>query len=278
MDDKLKYLYRFYKPDIKNIEDLKRSRIFLNKPEKFNDPFEGAVKNESNIYIRMIQRSYHNNNKGWDLSKFFQFQFADFRNGNSQVNDIINDLRPIWVADLGNNGAIDLCNSILRVYNVMHSDEFRIGCFSGFKTSYEFYNRTDMWAYYAENGSGFCVKYSTKNINQEIKNKIVNIRYDIGMNDLPKENQINYNNYRYKSYMFKTKAWEHEKEYRLILEKDECDRDSKIKFDYVDTIFIGFNAKNDLKESLIDIAKEKKCKCKKISLSENRRLLTSANL
>ena len=71
-----------------------------------------------------------------------------------------------------NSFYVDIVRGCDRKVDFIRNMPFRISCFSNFNDEEELGKNTTMWSHYADNHTGFCIKYSTK-FNSEIYNDVI---------------------------------------------------------------------------------------------------------
>ena len=164
-------------------------------------------------------------------------------------------------------------------------DATLISCFSS-----EVDNNMPMWAHYANNHKGYCVKYSVVNpqmifpvIYEPVRSKsaviVTNIVKEIiesYSNNLrsPSERFYQDFSYLYISFTCKHNMWQYENEYRLLyINFDLNNRQGKlinlsevgIK---VEAIYIGYDCDDTYKKELIEIGKSIGCEVYKMNFDE----------
>jgi len=151
--------------------------------------------------------------------------------------------------------------------------EFNISCFSNFSDESELLKNTTMWSHYADNHRGFCVKYkldfkNNKNINS-IKCGLFPIKYTstvpkISPRELMKLKFLN-NDLKLSSPVLKTafktlttksRFWNYEKEWRLVISSHNSDilTNNVMDFVNIDSIYLGCRIEANLKKHLINFA------------------------
>ena len=130
-----------------------------------------------------------------------------------------------------------------------------------------------MWSHYAENHTGFCVKYSTDfegiTFGDIIKCSLFSVIYT---SKVPKLTLQDFKNLKfsgedleitpsvlkksYKALITKSKYWNYEKEWRLIInDKNEVQLSYKtIPFLNIEAIYLGCRIKPNIKKSLVQFA------------------------
>jgi hypothetical protein len=117
---------------------------------------------------------------------------------------------------------------------LLRNDMFKISCFSCFKDEDELMQNTMMWSHYADEHRGYCVKYLL-NLNESIfrnillcglfpinytsRTEIITPKQLLDLKEMNGELNINDNLKKkiIKSLLTKSRFWNYEKEWRLIL-------------------------------------------------------------
>lgn len=160
-----------------------------------------------------------------------------------------------------------------------------ISCFSS-----DIDNNMPMWAHYANNHKGYCVKYSVLNpqlifpvMYEPVRSKsaviVANIIKEIMeayINKLekPSEGFYKYFGFLYSSFTCKHNMWKDEKEYRLLYINSNLNNQEGKLINLtevglkVDAIYIGYNCDEIYKTQLIEIAKSIGCDLLKMTFDE----------
>lgn len=80
-----------------------------------------------------------------------------------------------------------------------------------------------MWAYYGDEGKGVMVFFNFESLKKKYGDKLKRIRYVYEVPVLDAEN-----NDKFDGFYIKYKDWQHEKEWRIVLDEEECLKDSEI--------------------------------------------------
>ena len=126
----------------------------------------------------------------------------------------------------------------------------------------EFLNEL-MWAHYAKNHTGVCVKYHFRNditkFADEVKNQIAyfrDIRYTFDIYDYGEKDSINLMD----AFFVKSEAWEYENELRLLsFDLNGSGNYANIEAkDSVAAVYFGLKCDPNKRDEIIDILKDKK--------------------
>jgi len=172
-----------------------------------------------------------------------------------------------------NSISVTVTRECSRKVDLIRNIPFRITCFSNFDDDAELGINTTMWSHYATNHTGFCVKYSTDFdsivYSDIIKCGLFPVMYtsrtpkltfrdfkklklsgeDI---DVPPSVLIK----SYKALITKSKFWNYEKEWRLIInEQNEVQLSyDTIPFLNIEAIYLGCRIEPSIKKSLVQFA------------------------
>ena len=126
---------------------------------------------------------------------------------------------------------------------ISHKDCWKITCFS------EKWNSLPMWAYYANNHTGFCFKYDLNilddenNYNTCILNSLCKVLYS---DNKPYDAKGRY------SCLVKAQAWSHEQEWRLINWRST----PKVNLPCMTEVYVGINADTELLGKTVSAIKD----------------------
>ena len=283
-----KYLYKFYSPTIDNLNDIRNQRLWLALPKNFNDPYDGAVLKLNEKYLNMIINNIKmlkiDNKK---LEADLETEYLRLRKKLKSPNDINSMLKILFKKyNFEYNEVMEKTNKEYKDYkDNIEKYNFRVACFTNFSRNKYILKRTDMWAYYAQDSNGFCVKYNRKKIKDEnihLYNSICKINYDDNIGKVPND-LTQLGTYLYSELQRKGVIWQHENEMRLILdEKSKGNKrmikNGKIKFPYIDTIFVGFRASESLINELKSIGKSLEIPVYVLHLSEDEEMFKSIKI
>lgn len=285
-------LYKFYTPSIYSLANIQNGNVFLSSPRSFNDPFDSFICVDDQPYIKFFLL------KGFDKhgmkskipsydnltdDEFDRLKYApiigrynpelgypdDFQSilhhiSMNKSEDFQTQVRSLFVA------AMRECE---RKVDFIRNIPFRITCFSDFDDEAELGRNTTMWSHYAENHTGFCIKYSTKS-DKTIYEDIINCGLFpvIYTSRVPKLTLNDFKNLKlsgddllmvpsvlkkaYKALITKSKFWNYENEWRLIInEQNEVNlSDNAIPFFKIDAIYFGCRIDSNVKTTLVQFA------------------------
>lgn len=223
-----------------NIENLNKNVVGLSSPSDFNDPYDSIpILNKYTLLSmvsedKIVKKYLENINNKKDIKNFEEIMY----------NEIVNIL---------NN----------------HTQNLGITSFTECD-----YTNVLMWSHYANSHEGYCIEYDLSNlkINENNSNYLYPIFYTKEIYDLTKyifsflksqayhTKEINIANYITLATLFKAKDWAYEKEWRLVITKplfNLKDKDKQYPFIKPSALYIGLKANENLKNTLINIAKDK---------------------
>ena len=286
---------------------LKTDKIWLSTPDKFNDPFDCALKltpkDMDNEYALKVLES--------NLSVFkHQFNFSDkeldrLMKSKHVIYDMAllhlkkkysNSKKPDELKKIAAKMEKNIKNSDLGMTN-RFKDKIYISCFSETNKSIL------MWSHYAENHEGFCVEYDFKELgandpvtryifpviysnkvfdlgnyyshsNKEFDDVAANYMHGININDivegltLPKRNK-RYNNMAIVyAALNKSIDWIYEKEWRYVLPyNNQTLKPLCISVPKPQAIYLGAKISKENTEKLIAICKTRDIKIYKMNIN-----------
>lgn len=294
-------LYKFFPPSLYSLINLQNQSIYLASPRKFNDPFDSFVCVEVESYIKLLLLkkikelglvSVQDSEENFSETEYWNI-FHSWSNEDVMPRHINHPNRTsfgstIYAICKTKSEALNrLVNQIQiesrkecseRIENIRNM-QFKISCFSEFKSEEELLENTTMWSHYAENHSGFCIKYSlefnalenkesvlcglfpityTSKVPKISPKSLMNLKYKKGKLELDKSILKT----TLKTLTTKSIFWNYEKEWRVIISEQNSETilNSTISFLAVDTIYLGCKIEANLRKSLIEFAEEKNIK------------------
>lgn len=305
------HLYKFMPPTTYSLMSLLQQTVHLSSPRTFNDPFDsylcvnreqflkkylldkvksmGKVSNDFNLntlskneYWKIFNSHCDGEKKNYKSKSYYSILQEIINEKSDEFKDLLDNKLPMAA-----NNEFNLKMDYLR--NTM----FRISCFSNFEEEDELMKNTTMWSHYADNHSGFCIKYTLDEMNHHRYNNIIScglfpVKYtartqEITSYQLLKTNtnsdsiDVKIQQKVFKSFLTKSRFWSYEKEWRLIV----CENDSflfyenNIPFLKVDAIYLGCRINKCLKKFLVKIADDKSIPIFETRQSNNEYKLTS---
>lgn len=296
-----KSLYKFYPASIYSLINIENNSLFLSTPKNFNDPFDSymCIEDETFIKIFLLKRLKELNlvSKNGDKNKVTEKEYYKIYNSwtkdefppsrwnghspryfTSELFDIEeekSDKFKRFLSDVVYEARTECRKKIDYIRNL----EFKISCFSNFLDEDELLKNTTMWSHYADNHHGFCVKYQLNFVNQKnissIKCGLFPVKYTSRVPKIsPRElMKLKFNNNdlelsnpvlktAFKTLITKSRFWNYEKEWRLIISSHNSDilTNNVIQFVNIEAIYLGCRIEDNLKRHLINFAEDNKIK------------------
>lgn len=275
-------LYSFYKDKEYSYKTCKQERLFLSYPKTFNDKFDGKPLIDEDKFIftycskkfglnnaeRFFKNNYHNFSYRKKLEFICNYKFEKSECDQNKCDSIF--------LDYGIHRLIEEINQIYNAYvNELERicNNFGIACFSSGIP----HDNMVLWAHYAENYKGFCIKYDLldyviSDIGTEredlyqtfLRSHVHEIKYvnkylfldtkkllNIPVSELSNSQYIK--EYIFKILTHKHKQWSYEKELRLIINKSELPKNEileenkngfEISFPFFNSVY-GFDMTNN---------------------------------
>ena len=165
--------------------------------------------------------------------------------------------------------ALDECDTKIKY---LRNVTYRISCFSNFVDEDELMENTTMWSHYADNHKGVCVKYSMDFDNLKFRKMLLcglfPVRYSSNMQNITTKQLLSMGETddkfevsdaikkkTLKSLMTKSRFWNYEKEWRLILSQNDCCLldENNIPFSKIEAIYLGCRIDKSIAELLLKI-------------------------
>ena len=197
-------LYKYYSFSDYNKSNLEKSVIWLSYPENFNDPYDCALTYSSidlfyhsfpedeNKEIDNLLKKYNltDNERTEMKEKFIQFSKMSIEKSTKGLD--------LALIDMAKKSTL-------------------VSCFS------ENNNSIIMWSHYANSHKGFCVEYDFKSL--PYSDWITLLLYPVIYQDelldvteyMKKRNEYTNNLFSARAAITKSKEWEHEKEWRIVM-------------------------------------------------------------
>lgn len=285
-------LYKFYPPSIYSLASIQNRNIFLSSSKTFNDPFDSFICVDDQPYIKsFLLKAFSDNemtskastsnsfsDKEFDNLKYapingrYKKEFGysdDFRSRLYHICLTKSDEFRLKVNSIHGEIMIDSSRKVDLIRNI----PFRITCFSHFDDEAELGQNTTMWSHYAENHTGFCVKYST-NCDSIVYSDIIKcgLFSVIYTSRVPKLTLQDFKKLKfsgedlevtpsvlkkcYKALITKSKFWGYENEWRLIIhDKNEVQLSYEtLPFLNIEAIYLGCRINHNIKKSLVQFA------------------------
>ena len=286
-------LYKFMPPTIYTLTSVLQSTVHLSSPQIFNDPFDSFMGVNEDEFVKMFilqelkelgyvekKRSEKSGTKDKltndEYWKIYYSRCEGDKNyrGKSFTSTYLQVLetkskkfKEIW-DKLYYNSLDDYLAKIKYLRDV----HYRISCFSNFDDEDELMENTTMWSHYADSHKGFCVKYSmdfdnlmfkemlmcglfpvkySSRIQNITTNQLLSMRETDDKFDVSSEIKKK----TLKSLLTKSRFWNYEKEWRLILSQNDCCLldENNIPFSKIEAIYLGCRIDKSIAELLLKI-------------------------
>jgi len=302
------FLYKFYTPSIHNLISIQNNTVHLSLPMSFNDPFDSYICVDDQLYIKhyILHAIEQRKMKSMECTPIHfsedEYKILKYSPINGRYREELgySDGFQSRLYHVCQNKNEDLRSKINSIYveamkdrdikvNHIRNIPFRITCFSNFVDDSELSQNTTMWSHYAENHTGFCVKYllDFDNIPNAdiIKCGLFPVLYSSRVPKLTlqdfkkikrteKEIQLPYSVLKkaYKALITKSRFWSYEHEWRLIInEANEVQMSyNTIPFLNISAIYLGFRINPNIKKFFVKYAETNNIKIYISKQSEER--------
>lgn len=289
-------LYKFCAPSIYSLTNIQNGNVFLSSPRSFNDPFDSFICVDDQPYIKFSllkafdkhgMKSKTPSHDSLTEDEFDRLKYAPINGKYNRELGHPDDFQTILRHICMNKSddfqtqvrslSVEAMRECERKVDLIRNIPFRITCFSNFDDEAELGRNTTMWSHYAENHTGFCVKYSTKS-DETVHEDIINCGLFpvIYTSRVPKLTLNDFKNLKlsgdnlllvpsvlkkaYKALITKSKFWNYEKEWRLIIneQNDVHLSDNAIPFFKIEAIYLGCRIDANVKTALVRFAESNK--------------------
>lgn len=241
------YRYRTFKH---GESEISNGDVHMTKSGKFNDPFDCRININEEDYMEHQRK----------------FLSGKFKKEDKCVFDMV------WKLRLEKEK-----REQFKVEKREIEEMIRVSCFS------EINNSILMWSHYADCHKGFCIEYDiSKMRNNKAKQCILPVVYSDNWYDItqdllcPNKNQI-----WIKSCLYKYKAWEYEKEWRIIYPEEHNWLEDEYNFNFseaITAIYLGVNIEQKNLESIKEWTKDKNIKIYQMKTNEGKYELYSKEI
>lgn len=114
-----------------------------------------------------------------------------------------------------------------------------------------------MWTHYADESKGFCVGYNLKELNNDLTDLLLPVRYNdslIEVDDTFFGGKEPNNSLHINSLTLKSTDWKYEKEWRLLLLAENKEKMQKVQLPVPKEIILGLNITRENQDKILDIA------------------------
>ena len=241
-------LFKYYGSVDYARDAIENSRIHLEEPSMYNDIYDSSV----TLTEEGLKKAYFGNYLKIDSIRCFckniqESELKEIEDKRLFVGEIIDCLCDI-------DKEIDkdvLVKQTIAVFTsnkgIIQADNNKISCFS------EVNDSLLMWAYYAKNYSGVCIRFDPMKDNLLLENC----------------RKVQYTNHfisddSFGNYFRKSIQWSHEQEWRIVCETDE----EYLPVNCIDAIYLGLRTQDDVIEQFKTLGKMYNLEVYKMKLSD----------
>lgn len=229
---------------------IENSRIHLEEPSLYNDIYDSST----NLAEEGLKKAYFKNYLKIASIRCFckdmqANELEEIENKRLSVGEIIDYF---YLCDIDKEIDKDaLVKETIAVFTnnrgIIQADNNKISCFS------EVNDSLLMWAYYAQNYSGVCIRFDPLKDNLLLDNcrKVQYTNHFISDGSLG-------------NYFRKSIQWSHEQEWRIVCETDE----EYLPVNCIDAIYLGLRTQDDIIEQFIKLGKMYNLEVYKMKLSD----------
>ena len=231
------YKYTNAEYGLRNIEN---KELYFSNPSMFNDIYDSRfiVKRQDvasmicTDALRNIVLETLNPSESENAEKSVNYICEITKTENVRMSDILNSI-PSNLVDAVTDRIMDYVRGLYVYCNK------KVACLSERKDS------LSMWAYYADNYKGVCLEYSLEN-DERLYQHCYKVQYT--------DKKFNFNRTDFGMYFYKSREWEHEQEWRIVVDIDEK---STIQTNCITAVYLGVNISDKNKEKIVEAAKNK---------------------
>lgn len=289
-------LYKFMPPTIYSLTSILRSTVHLSSPQTFNDPFDSYMGVNEDEFVKMfileglkklgyVEKKRAGKSETNDKLTNDEYWKIYYSRCEGDKNYRSRDFISVYLEVLDSKSekfnevlekiyykALDECDAkIKHLRNVT----YRISCFSNFADEDELMENTTMWSHYADNHKGFCVKYSMDFDNLGFKEMLLcglfPVKYTSRIQKITTKQLLNIRETdekfevggaikkkTLKSMLTKSRFWNYEKEWRLILSENDCSLldENNIPFSKIEAIYLGCRIDQSIAQLLINMGED----------------------
>ena len=199
-------LYKFQSFEGKSsIENLRRSQIWFSKPAGLNDPFDCTIPvkfidtDNEDVMTKFMENYYFENlRKSGNAEEISKFKQEHFRNGKLDQETLIQ------------------ADKMIREFSQQQTKKYLntgVACFTTELTNIL------MWSHYANGHRGFCLEFDTEYFPSSAK--LIKVIYGSSYPTLSPEDLFKEPHKLGEPLYTKSKDWENEEEWRLIMKKGD---------------------------------------------------------
>lgn len=284
-------LYKFFKPTIYSLATIFNNQVFLANPGDFNDPFDSHVCIEEDTYCKLhiLQQlkaqglvgtqspNMLSDSEYWKIRHSVSSRNSRHNRKSSSYYKVLDEIiqpKNQSLKDTVNDARYKAYKASKEILEQIRSSSFRISSFANLVDDDALSKNITMWSHYADEHRGFCVKYKTDNYPLKHHSLTINGLFPVSYTSklhflsphklLETGNSINMIMKNpsllkaiIKSMLTKSRHWNYEKEWRLIMSADEANvLGNMIDFYPIEEIYLGCRMPLVIKKVLIEIAEK----------------------
>lgn len=284
-------LYKFFKPTIYSLATIFNNQVFLANPGDFNDPFDSYVCIEEDTYCKLhiLQQlkaqglvgtqspNMLSGSEYWKIRHSISSRNSRHNRKSSPYYKVLDDIiqpKNQSLKNIVSEARYETYKASKEILKQIRSSSFRISSFANLIDDDALSKNITMWSHYADEHRGFCVKYKTDNYTLKHRSLIINglfpVSYTSKLHFLsPHQLLMTGSNLELimknssllktimKSMLTKSRYWNYEKEWRLIISADEANvLGNMIDFYPIEEIYLGCRMPLAIKKVLIEIAEK----------------------
>lgn len=290
-----KNLYKFYRPTSYSLATLESDELWLSNPRLFNDPFDSYACIEKLTFekefllnklakMELIKDEVGPDNLSHseksEIKSSFSKEEVDrtviYSSNRRYYNGVLRDILSTKTKNFKTvvqNIESDARHSFRKAVDNIRNTDVSVSCFAAFDNIEELGKNTTMWSHYADNHTGFCIKYCFDDAEDFVKTGLFPVKYtsrvpQLSIKQILKSidnNQKLTSNHSIaktsrKALIAKSALWNYEKEWRLIVENERVDlfNNGSVPFPYATSIYMGCRIDPALKTHLVTLAQRKK--------------------
>lgn len=267
-------VYKYRTSSENHINALSENVLYAVAPSRLNDPYEGSLYVDVEKRWRFLYQIY--------LDVFYKktglrlaIQVDDFVDRNSFTIELakcmgiydyeLKSWKDLWdIADImGEIGLLKFQEELKIENDKLH----RVCSFSSVNDS------PPMWLHYSDDYSGFCVGYNIKELNSDLTDLLLPVRYTdemIEVDDTFFNGERPNDTFYIDSLTRKSTQWSYENEWRILLLAESLEMTQKIDLPIPKQIILGKNISKENEERILKIANVNNVPCFKHVMKKDR--------
>lgn len=251
--------YKYRRVSDNTLDAFEKDILYFSAISTFNDPFECAM---SLSYEQIREQSYD-----IVLNKLKTFLIPGFKLNPEDYltqDTLVNKITKGFIVPLEDQGEIKclwkMTDDLIRMETIkigketslIGDDIYRVCSFS------EANDSLLMWAHYSDNHQGFCLGYNFKEANDDLTELMLPVIYSDDLLEISKYMFPNINNSLIMNAITrKSKAWEYEKEWRIVTLANGSGKSQQQKVPVPKCVYLGARIGEKERNQIIEIASKK---------------------